>query len=159
MGDREAWPHAIAAWLDVARRHAWAPAAMGASEDGAKAFARAGLGALQLGDEAILNVAGFDLDGRDMRVTRQAVHRVRRTGAHCRVRRHANLTDEEMEAVVDKADAWRDTETERGFSMALDRLGDPADGDCLLVEALSEDGRLLALLSFVPWGRDGVSST
>jgi len=157
VGDREAWPHAIAAWLDVARRHAWAPAAMGASEDGAKAFARAGLGALQLGDEAILRVSDFDLDGRDMRVTRQAVHRVRRTGAHCRVRRHATLTDEEMEEVIDKADAWRDTETERGFSMALDRLGDPADGDCLLVEALSEDGRLLALLSFVPWGRDGVS--
>ncbi|MGW2716677.1 bifunctional lysylphosphatidylglycerol synthetase/lysine--tRNA ligase LysX [Streptomyces sp. NPDC001492] len=157
VGDREAWPHAIAAWLDVARRHAWAPAAVGASEDGARAFARAGLGALQLGDEAILHVPDFDLDGRDMRVTRQAVHRVRRTGAHCRIRRHATLTDEEMEEVIDKADAWRDTETERGFSMALDRLGDPADGDCLLVEALSEDGRLLALLSFVPWGRDGVS--
>ncbi|SNX65506.1 lysyl-tRNA synthetase class II [Streptomyces sp. TLI_55] len=157
VGDREAWPHAIAAWLDAARRHGWAPAAMGASEDGAKAFARAGLGALQLGDEAILNVAGFDLNGRDMRVTRQAVHRVRRTGAHCRIRRHSTLTDAEMEEIVDKADAWRDTETERGFSMALDRLGDPADGDCLLVEALGEDGKLLALLSFVPWGRDGVS--
>ncbi|MFC8516151.1 bifunctional lysylphosphatidylglycerol synthetase/lysine--tRNA ligase LysX [Streptomyces sp. NPDC057257] len=157
VGDREAWPHAIAAWLDVARRHAWAPAAMGASEDGAKAFARAGLGALQLGDEAILNAADFDLDGRDMRVTRQAVHRVRRTGATTRIRRHASLTDQEMEGIIDKADAWRDTETERGFSMALDRLGDPADGDCLLVEAIGADGRLLALLSFVPWGRDGVS--
>lgn len=157
VGDREAWPHAIAAWLDIARRHAWAPAVMGASEDGARAFARAGLGALQLGDEAVLRVPGFDLDGRDMRVTRQAVHRVARTGAGCRVRRHRTLTDEEMEEIVDRADAWRDTETERGFSMALDRLGDPADGDCLLVEALSDDGRLLALLSFVPWGRDGVS--
>ncbi|MFF3334584.1 bifunctional lysylphosphatidylglycerol synthetase/lysine--tRNA ligase LysX [Streptomyces sp. NPDC002888] len=157
VGDREAWPHAIAAWLDVARRYAWAPAAMGASEDGARAFARAGLGALQLGDEAILVVPDFDLDGRDMRVTRQAVHRVRRTGATCRVRRHSTLTEEEMKAVVDKADAWRDTETERGFSMALDRLGDPADGDCLLVEALSADGQLLALLSFVPWGKDGIS--
>ena len=157
VGDREAWPHAIAAWLDVARRYAWVPAVMGASEDGATAFARAGLGALQLGDEAILHVPGFDLDGRDMRVTRQAVHRVRRTGAGCRVRRHAALTDTEMEEIVDKADAWRDTETERGFSMALDRLGDPADGDCLLVEALAPDGSLLALLSFVPWGRDGVS--
>ncbi|KAB1146728.1 bifunctional lysylphosphatidylglycerol synthetase/lysine--tRNA ligase LysX [Streptomyces luteolifulvus] len=157
VGDREAWPHAIAAWLDVARHHAWAPAAMGASEDGAKAFARAGLGALQFGDEAILQVAGFDLGGREMRVTRQAVRRVQRTGATCRVRRHSTLTDEEMEKIVARADAWRDTETERGFSMALDRLGDRADGDCLLVEALSEDGRLLALLSFVPWGRDGVS--
>ncbi|MFF2202172.1 bifunctional lysylphosphatidylglycerol synthetase/lysine--tRNA ligase LysX [Streptomyces sp. NPDC058145] len=157
VGDPEAWPHAIAAWLDVARRHAWAPAVMGASEDGARAYARAGLGALQLGDEAILHVPGFDLNGRDMRVTRQAVHRVRRTGATCRVRRHAQLTDRETGEIVAKADAWRDTETERGFSMALDRLGDAADGDCLLVEALGDDGRLLALLSFVPWGRDGVS--
>ncbi|MEU9445875.1 bifunctional lysylphosphatidylglycerol synthetase/lysine--tRNA ligase LysX [Streptomyces sp. NPDC048304] len=157
VGDTEAWPHAIAAWLDVARRHAWVPAVMGASEDGARAYSRAGLGALQLGDEAIVHVASFDLDGRDMRVTRQAVHRVRRTGATCRIRRHATLTEREMEEIVDKADAWRDTETERGFSMALDRLGDPADGDCLLVEALGEDGRLLALVSFVPWGRDGVS--
>ncbi|MGQ5633683.1 MULTISPECIES: bifunctional lysylphosphatidylglycerol synthetase/lysine--tRNA ligase LysX [unclassified Streptomyces] len=157
VGDPEAWPPAIAAWLGVARRHAWVPAVMGASEDGARAYARAGLGALQLGDEAIVHVASFDLDGRDMRVTRQAVHRVRRTGATCRIRRHATLTEREMEEIVDKADAWRDTETERGFSMALDRLGDPADGDCLLVEALGEDGRLLALLSFVPWGRDGIS--
>ncbi|MFF9156760.1 bifunctional lysylphosphatidylglycerol synthetase/lysine--tRNA ligase LysX [Streptomyces sp. NPDC014846] len=157
VGDPEAWPHAVGAWLDVARRHAWAPAVMGASEDGARAYARAGLGALQLGDEAIVQVAAFDLNGRDMRVTRQAVHRVRRTGATTRIRRHATLTEHETEEVVRKADAWRDTETERGFSMALDRLGDPADGDCLLVEALGEDGRLLALLSFVPWGRDGVS--
>ncbi|WP_030752735.1 bifunctional lysylphosphatidylglycerol synthetase/lysine--tRNA ligase LysX [Streptomyces sp. NRRL S-31] len=157
LGDPEAWPHAIDAWLDGARRHAWAPAVMGASETGARAYARAGLSALQLGDEAVLRIPGFDLGGRDMRVTRQAVHRVRRTGAVCRIRRHAALTDRETEAIVAKADAWRDTETERGFSMALDRLGDPADGDCLLVEALGEDGRLLALLSFVPWGRDGVS--
>ncbi len=68
VGDREAWPHAIEAWLGLARRYAWAPAVMGTSEDGAKAFARAGLGALELGDEAILHVAGFDLDGlRDAR--------------------------------------------------------------------------------------------
>jgi len=157
VGDREAWPHAIGAWLDEARHYAWAPAVMGASEDGAKAFVRSGLGALQLGDEAILYVAGFDLDGRDMRVTRQAVNRVKRTGATCRVRRHSTLTDEEMEEIVGRADAWRDTETERGFSMALDRLGDPEDGDCLLVEAIAADGKLLALLSFVPWGRDGIS--
>ncbi|MFE0102094.1 bifunctional lysylphosphatidylglycerol synthetase/lysine--tRNA ligase LysX [Streptomyces sp. NPDC059009] len=157
VGDREAWPHAIGAWLDVARRYAWAPAVMGASEDGATAFARAGLGALQLGDEAILHVADFDLDGRDMRVTRQAVNRVQRSGATARIRRHSTLTDEEMEEIIDKADAWRDTETERGFSMALDRLGDPEDGDCLLVEALDADGKLLALLSLVPWGKDGIS--
>ncbi|RFU88098.1 bifunctional lysylphosphatidylglycerol synthetase/lysine--tRNA ligase LysX [Streptomyces triticagri] len=157
VGEPASWDQAITAWRDAAQRYAWAPAVMGASEQGAKAYARAGLGALQLGDEAVLHVAGFDLDGRDMRVTRQAVNRVARTGATCRIRRHSALTDAEMEEIIDKADAWRDTETERGFSMALDRLGDPQDGDCLLVECLGADGRLLALLSFVPWGTDGVS--
>ncbi|WP_438484531.1 bifunctional lysylphosphatidylglycerol synthetase/lysine--tRNA ligase LysX [Streptomyces sp. S186] len=157
VGDREAWGPAIDAWLDVAGRYGWQPAVMGASEDGAKAFARAGLGALQLGDEAILHVAQFDLDGRDMRVTRQAVNRVARAGATFRVRRHAELTDAEMQEVIQRADAWRDTETERGFSMALDRLGDEQDGECLLAEAFDADGNMIALLSFVPWGKDGIS--
>ncbi|MBT2398817.1 bifunctional lysylphosphatidylglycerol synthetase/lysine--tRNA ligase LysX [Streptomyces sp. ISL-100] len=157
VGDRAAWTPAIDAWLDVAKRYAWAPAVMGASEGGATGYARSGLGAIQLGDEAILQVARFDLDGRDMRVTRQAVNRVRRTGARTVIRRHSTLSDDEMEQIVGRADAWRDTETERGFSMALDRLGDPEDGDCLLVEAFDADDRLIALLSFVPWGRDGIS--
>ncbi|MFI1966025.1 bifunctional lysylphosphatidylglycerol synthetase/lysine--tRNA ligase LysX [Streptomyces pathocidini] len=157
VGDPGAWDPAIAEWLRLAQRYAWAPAVMGAGEEGAKAYARAGLSALQLGDEAILNVATFNLEGRDMRVTRQAVTRVRRLGATTRVRRHSALSEEEMEDVIERADAWRDTETERGFSMALGRLGDPADGDCLLVEAFDEEGRLIALLSFVPWGRDGIS--
>ncbi|MFE3660656.1 bifunctional lysylphosphatidylglycerol synthetase/lysine--tRNA ligase LysX [Streptomyces sp. NPDC059165] len=161
VGDKEAWTPAIESWLDVARRYAWAPAVMGASEDGARVYARSGLGAIQLGDEAILHVDRFDLDGRDMRVTRQAVGRVRRLGATTRIRRHSAVSDEEMKQVVGRADAWRDTETERGFSMALDRLGDSADGDCLLVEAFdgdpAADPRLIALLSFVPWGRDGIS--
>ncbi|MER5812831.1 bifunctional lysylphosphatidylglycerol synthetase/lysine--tRNA ligase LysX [Streptomyces sp. NPDC002033] len=157
VGDPAAWTPAVDAWLGVARRYGWQPAVMGASEDGATAYARSGLSALQLGDEAILHVAHFDLDGRDMRVTRQAVNRVRRTGATTLIRRHSALSEDEMQIIVDRADKWRDTETERGFSMALDRLGDAADGDCLLVEAYDAAGELIALLSFVPWGKDGIS--
>ena len=41
--------------------------------------------------------------------------------------------------------------------MALGRLGDPLDGDCVLVEARDAQGRLRGFLSFVPWGRTGLS--
>ena len=42
--------------------------------------------------------------------------------------------------------------------MALGRLGDPADGDCLLVEAVARsDDEVVAMLSLVPWGTNGVS--
>jgi lysyl-tRNA synthetase, class II len=157
VGEHGSWRPAIDAWLDLARSYAWTPAVMGASEEGARAYARAGLTALQLGDEAIVEPAVFDLSGRSMRVTRQAANRVRRSGMTTRIRRHRDLTPGELEEVVALADAWRDTEAERGFSMALGRLGDPADGDCLLAEAVDARGCTVALLSFVPWGTDGIS--
>ncbi|QLQ37598.2 bifunctional lysylphosphatidylglycerol synthetase/lysine--tRNA ligase LysX [Micromonospora robiginosa] len=157
VGDPEAWGPAIEAWLEHSRAYAWTPAVLGASEAGARAYRRHGLKVLQLGDEAILLTREFDLDGRDMRPVRQAVHRVERAGYTALVRRHAEIPPEEMAQVAALATSWRDTGHERGFSMALGRLGDPADGDCVLVEARDRDGRVRGLLSFSPWGTRGVS--
>lgn len=157
IGDVEAWEPAIRTWMDQAGEYGWTAAAIGASEEGARAYNRAGLRVLQLGDEAVIEVASFGLSGREMRGVRQAVNRVERAGYTLRVRRHEELTPQEMHRIIDRAEAWRDTEAERGFSMALGRLGDPADGRCVLVEALAPDGGHAALLSFVPWGEHGLS--
>lgn len=157
VGDPEAWGPVIDEWLAMNRTYAWTPAVMGASEEGATAYARSGLRALELGDEAILHVAAFTLEGREMRQVRQAVNRVRRAGYRVRVRRHSEISPDEMSRSIALAERWRDTETERGFSMALGRLGDPADGRCVLVEAVDAAGREAAVLSFAPWGREGLS--
>ncbi|MEN4478274.1 bifunctional lysylphosphatidylglycerol synthetase/lysine--tRNA ligase LysX [Mycolicibacterium cosmeticum] len=162
VGDPRAWPAAIEAWLHLCETYGWAPGVMGASAAGAQAFREAGLNALELGDEAILHPDNFRLSGPDMKPVRQAVTRARRAGLTVRIRRHRELTAEEMAEVIARADQWRDTETERGFSMALGRLGDPADSDCLLVEAIKAGGDgaaddVVALLSLVPWGSNGVS--
>lgn len=157
IGMREAWPHAIAAWLELADRFGWAPAVMGASELGATAYQRAGLTVLQLGDEAILDPRAFTLNGPDMKPVRQAANRLKKQGFTVRIRRHQELTSAEMRQVMARAEVWRDTEDERGFSMALGRLGDPLDGCCLLVEAVDPNDRVLGMLSLVPWGRSGVS--
>jgi lysyl-tRNA synthetase class 2 len=157
VGDPRAWPAAIAAWLRLCQAYGWAPGVMGASSQGAQAFREAGLSALKLGDEAILRTVDFKLSGPDMRGARQAVTRARRAGVTVRIRRHRDIYPDEMARVVNCADAWRDTESERGFSMALGRLGDTADADCLLVEAVHRDNQVVAMLSLVPWGQNGVS--
>ncbi|WLP92800.1 bifunctional lysylphosphatidylglycerol synthetase/lysine--tRNA ligase LysX [Gordonia sp. NB41Y] len=161
IGDRDSWPGAIAEFLTQCERYGWHPAAMGASERGAEAYDAAGFGTLNIGDEAILHTAEFSLRGAAMKGVRQAVTRTRRAGVTVRIRRHGELSAEEMAAAVERAEAWRDTDEERGFAMALSRLGDPADGDCLLVEAIEPgsdgDERVIGMLSFVPWGRRGVS--
>ncbi|WP_043475342.1 phosphatidylglycerol lysyltransferase domain-containing protein [Streptomyces collinus] len=157
LGDPEAWPGAIAPWLAEARAHGWIPAVMGAGEEAGTVYARHGLDALELGDEAIVEVAEFTLEGRAMRTVRQACNRVRRAGYHVRVRRHEDIPADEMASLVERADDWRDGATERGFSMALGRLADPGDGRCVMLECTDAEGELRALLSFVPWGPHGLS--
>ncbi|MEW5627620.1 phosphatidylglycerol lysyltransferase domain-containing protein [Streptomyces hydrogenans] len=157
IGDPEAWPGAIEPWLAEAREHGWIPAVMGASEEAGTVYARHGLDALELGDEAIVETDEFTLDGRAMRTVRQAYNRVKRAGYEVGIRRHEDIPAEEMAELLRKADDWRDGATERGFSMALGRLGDPRDGRCVMLECTDGEGELRALLSFVPWGPKGLS--
>ncbi|MFD8220220.1 phosphatidylglycerol lysyltransferase domain-containing protein [Streptomyces sp. NPDC059340] len=157
IGDPEAWPGAIEPWLAEARAHGWIPAVMGASEEAGTVYSRHGLDALELGDEAIVETAEFTLDGRAMRTVRQAYNRVKRAGYEVRIRRHEDIPADEMTYLLRRADDWRDGATERGFSMALGRLGDPDDGRCVMLECTDGEGELRALLSFVPWGPQGLS--
>ena len=158
IGDPEAWPGAISAFLDEAARHAWVPAVLGCSELGAETWCREGDGltALELGDEAIVNVADFTLQGRSMRNVRQMVTRVCKHGYVAEVRRVGDVPREEIDRLNRQADSWRGNPTERGFSMALGRVGGVGDDDCVIATA-TEDGVLRAILHFVPWGTDGLS--
>ncbi|WP_308216397.1 MULTISPECIES: phosphatidylglycerol lysyltransferase domain-containing protein [Streptomyces] len=164
IGDVEAWPGAIERFMDEATAHSWTPAVMGCSETGGEVWTReTGLDALELGDEAVVEVADFSLAGRAMRNVRQMVKRIERAGYETRVRRIRDLDEGELDRIRAAAEDWRGTDTERGFSMALGRIGDPADGDCLIATAHKADGDpgpsgdLKAVLHFVPWGADGVS--
>ncbi|NMM23248.1 MAG: DUF2156 domain-containing protein [Phycicoccus sp.] len=157
MGDPEAWPGAITNFLAEAELHAWTPAVIGCSERAGHIWCRAtGFSALELGDEAVVDVAAFSLDGRPMRNVRQMVKRIERAGYATEVLRASNVSEGERRRALVDADAWRGTETERGFSMALGRLVDPADPDCVFVVA-RQDGVMRAFLQFVPWGPDGMS--
>lgn len=164
IGDVEAWPGAIERFMDEAKLHSWTPAVMGCSETGGEVWTReTGLDALELGDEAVVDVVDFSLAGRAMRNVRQMVKRIERGGYETRVRRVRDVGEVELERIRAAAAAWRGTDTERGFSMALGRIGDPGDGDCVIATAHKADGPespfgdLKAIIHFVPWGKDGMS--
>jgi lysyl-tRNA synthetase, class II len=157
IGDPEAWPGAMHTFLDEAARHAWVPAVIGCGELGAEVWCREGnMTALELGDEAVVSVADFTLQGRSMRNVRQMVSRVCRQGYVAEVRRIEDIPEAELRGMVRQADSWRGSPTERGFSMALGRVGGRDDGRCVVATA-TQGGVLRALLHFVPWGSDGLS--
>lgn len=167
LGPPQRWPAAIAAWLRLVEEYGWTPAVIGAGEEAAAAYATAGMRVIRIGDEAILEPATFNLQQRELRPVSQAVRRLERRGYRVRIRRHGDIAPDELHRIAERADGWRETEEERGFSMALGRLGDTADSECMLVEALfpadhpAADGSpqeaVAGLLSFVPWGPEGLS--
>lgn len=157
VGDPASWDAAIGQWKQEARTYGWIPAVLSTSKTGAAAYVRSGMAVVPFGDEAVIHPERFSLNNTSMTDLRHTVNRLDRAGMTFRIRRHGELGEEELRDVVRLTDSWRHGETERGFSMALSRLGDPADARCLLVTAHTEDGRTVGLLSFVPWGSTGVS--
>jgi lysyl-tRNA synthetase class 2 len=116
----------------------------------------AGLDAWEVGDEAVLDVESFSLQGRAMRGVRQMGSRATRAGVTCTVRRVTDLSAGEAGDLRRWAQTWREGPVERGFSMSMGRVADPRDPDAVVVTACA-DGSPVGLLTLVPWGRDGLS--
>ena len=157
VGDPAAWTNAVERWLARTHHYGLLPAVTSASERGARVYASQGMSVLVMGDEAVLHPGRFSLANSSMTAVRRAVRHARRAGLTVEIARHEDLDPQELERMGRLADEWRGNEPDRGFSMALNRWGDPADGRCMLVVARDRDGAALGLLSFVPWGRRGLS--
>lgn len=157
VGEPASWRGAITEWLAMARHYGWSPAVVSASESAARAYADAGMSVLAMGDEAVLHPERYSLANSSMTPVRRAVRHARDRGLTVRIDQHRDLSTEELSRLGELAQLWRGEEPDRGFSMALNRWGDPADGRCTVVTAHDERGEVVGLLSFVPWGHRGLS--
>ena len=80
VGDPQHWASAIEQWRKKSRANGWSMAVMGAGEMGGAAYTEAGLTAFEIGDEAILDMRSFSLNGPGMKSVRQSVSRLQRRG-------------------------------------------------------------------------------
>jgi lysyl-tRNA synthetase class 2 len=155
VGPAAAWPAAVARWLETARRHAWAPAVAYAGEDGAAGYRAAGLHAVAAREEAVLTAGRLPDPQAGLRQV------MADAGYRAVLRRQRHVDPQEWLRLGQLADAWRrrggPLRALRGRGPGLGRLGDAADGDCLLAECRDRRGRVCALLVFVPWGADGLT--
>jgi lysyl-tRNA synthetase, class II len=157
LGPCEEWPQAVRAFLAEAAAQGRVAAVLGCGEQAARVWAAAGLATLYLGDEAVLDLDRFSLEGRAVRIARQSWNRARRAGFTALACHSGDLDPDSVSALRELSRRWRGETAERGFSMALGRLFDPRDGGALVVVARNAGGRPLGFLHFVPWGRHGAS--
>ena len=118
----------------------------------------AGLRAFYLGDEAILDVASFSLEGRAIRKVRQSVARLERLGYTAELRPLGELDGVGLAELDALSTRWRGGAPERGFSMATDLLGGDHQADSLVLVGRDADGAARGFLHLVPcFGRPAAS--
>jgi len=157
IGEFSLWPEVIDEFLEYAKKYAWTPAVMGCSDRGGEVWVeKAGFTAIDIGDEAIIKVDAFTLEGRPMANVRQMINRIARKGYITTTTKWSDVDPETKQVLRKLAKEWRYGVAERGFSMSMDRFGNDEDVDTYITIAYLA-GQIKGLLYFVPWTSDGLS--
>jgi lysyl-tRNA synthetase class 2 len=150
VGAAGSWPGAVAEFLGLCETNGWRPAWYGVRAEHRDLYAGFGLRSFYLGDEAIVEVGRFTMEGRVMRPVRQAVNRTRNAGVSTEIHREGDLGRQLLAELRRVALARRASGVERGYSMTLDGLLDGDHRDCLIVVCRDRAGHPRAFQRYIP---------
>ena len=150
VGPVEERADAWRAFRAEADAHGWSVAVMAASEEWLPLYRESGMKDLYIGDEAIVDVPTFSLEGGKRKGLRQAVNRIAKYGYTIEFHDPAHLTpalEASLRALMTES---RRGDVERGFSMTLGRVFAPDDEGLLLAVCFGPDGTPAAFCQYVP---------
>ncbi len=133
-------------FLAHARARGWRTAVLGASGQLLDIYQDLGMRPLYHGDEAVIDVPGFSLDGRRMRTARQAAHRLERNGYHAQVLMAGEVPPALRAELAAVERAWLRGGARKGFAMELDSLFRLGGSDALFVIGRDPHGRVAGFL-------------
>jgi lysyl-tRNA synthetase class 2 len=158
VGPPAALPRLVSEAVAYAERRGLKLAASGVSEELVPLWRQAGMRALYIGDEAVVETSRFSLEGRAIRKVRQSVARLEKGGYSVELAELSQLDERtlcELEAVTER---WLAGAVERGFSMSMDSLRTERDAGGVVLLGRDTDGRIRGFLHLVPsYGRAAMS--
>jgi len=158
VGPRDALPGLLQQVREFADARGLKLGALGASEQLCPLYEELGLRAIYMGDEAVVELGRFSLEGRPIRKVRQSVTRLSKAGYQAELHELRGLDQETIEQAEEVVELGRQGAPERGFSMAMESLRGEHDHETLVVLARDEEGAIRGVLHFVPcYGRPAVS--
>jgi len=131
-------------------RMGWRMAGVGQTDRTSELFRHLGLNVFKLGEEAIIDVTRFTLEGREMRKLRQSVNHIERGGIGVEFMFNAGIPAHVRHELQEISRTWRGDNPEAGYSMGLGRLLSVSDPDCLLSLANDDDSKPTGFQYWVP---------
>jgi len=158
VGPAAALPGVVSDAVAYAEQRGLKLAASGVSGELVPLWEQAGLRALYIGDEAIVETGSFSLAGRAIRKVRQSVTRLEKAGYTAELADLGSLDERTLCEIEGVAERWRAGAAERGFAMAMDSLRTERDAGSVVALARQADGRIRGFIHLVPsYGRSAMS--
>jgi lysyl-tRNA synthetase class 2 len=148
IGPGAACSELVQHFMEFTHERGWRLAVLGVAGERLELYRSLGLRSLYHGDEAVVDVAAFSLDGRPIRKVRQSVHRLQNAGFSTRVLSPGQIDDALRAELEEVARVWRGTAPERGWVMAMDSLFRLGDDDSVFVVGVDLLGRVRGFLHF-----------
>jgi len=157
IGEYSLWPEAIREFISIAKQYAWTPGVMGATEKGGQVWIeQAKMMAIDIGDEAIIKVKDFTIEGKPMGNIRHMVNRTKRDGYSAMTYKWTDVPIDDQAELIKLAKEWRYGAAERGFSMSMDRFG-LAEDDETIITIAKKGEEIKGFIYFMPWATTGWS--
>jgi lysylphosphatidylglycerol synthetase-like protein (DUF2156 family) len=156
VGAADAWPDAIAAFVDEASRRGLRIAVLGAGERARPLWERYGFGHLAIGRDVVVQRSEFTVQGRRFRNLRQAIQRSRNAGVTVELHREGDLGAEQVFELRGLMKRSRRDEP-RGFSMILGGLFTGREPDAVIAIARNRHGVLVGAHRYLWAGKQDLS--
>jgi lysylphosphatidylglycerol synthetase-like protein (DUF2156 family) len=173
LGDESRFPQLVADFAATCHTRGWRLAVLGCSERRLELWSNPAilgqsLRAIPIGRDVVVDVPGFEMDGRALRNLRQAVKRTHNCGITTDILAEEELDDQrlaELSEVVRESPSG--ARNDRGFSMNLDGVLEGRYPGIQLIIARDADGRVQGFHRYavagggsdvsldVPWRRPG----
>lgn len=150
VGPEEMFPQLLSDFKDFCVQMGWRLGGMAQTAKTAELLRGIGVHTFMLGEEALVDVQGFTLEGRRVRKLRQAVNQIDRAGISVEFMYNASIPSHVRHALQEMSLTWRGDNPETGFAMGLGRLLSASDPECLLALAYDCHSKPIGFLYFVP---------
>lgn len=149
IGDAQSIPLVVDEFLAMCKERAWGVSFLAVRESDQALYRQRGLNTVYLGDEAVIDVRGFRLEGKKWKSIRQSSGRVERTYRFVWMN-ESEASPQLLSQLNAISTRWRGKKPERGFTMTLNQDVNGANPDFRLCIALDENDTPGGFLRIVP---------
>jgi len=146
IGPPDCLPAALAAFVAHAHEHGWTVAVLGASDEHRIGYADQRFHWIYHGDESVVDIQAFSLDGRAKRTIRQAAHRLDRQGFTAQVLLAADVGPKQRAELAAVEAEWLAGRRRTGFTMELDSMFRIGGADEVFVVGRDSRGEVAGFL-------------